>query len=171
MTDAAKQEILNRLARLRQLAPDMSGIIQNLELLVAGPVDGSIFDPHNRKLLGSLEQIVTELDHSIRERTAEKKWSEEAPWEFATDGYLKVFCRAITEAMVRQFGITEDEAVARINREFKRCSFRDGYGLLDTQPAEYWANETYYTEESFWWIEGENRESLGLGPREPRPFP
>ena len=97
----------------------------------------------------------------------------QTPWRFQTDAELDSFCRGIAVEMVARFGIPEAEAIGRINRHWDGHDFLGcKYGwLIYHETEEYWAHLVYLGNDSFWWIEGEKREQLGLGPVLPTPFP
>lgn len=97
----------------------------------------------------------------------------ESPWQFVTDAKSDTYCRMIVAAMIRLFGMAEEEAIGRINRSWgaRGLSFLGEFDLIYHELPEDWANRLYWTDESFWWVTGEARESLGLGPPIPRPYP
>ena len=97
----------------------------------------------------------------------------DAPWQFPTDAELDAFCREVARELVTQFGITEAEAIGRINREWKdRNWLGSEYGwIVYHEPADEWARDIYYGKETAWWVEEEHRARLGLGPVAPKPYP
>lgn len=96
----------------------------------------------------------------------------ETRWQFPTDTELDAYCREIAGELVARFGISEEEAVGRINRDWRprHCLGPHVY-LVYHETPEYWATEIYYGKDSYWWIAPEKREHLGLGPVEPAPYP
>ena len=96
----------------------------------------------------------------------------ELPWLFPTDAELAAFCCEIADELVTRFGISEEEAVGRINRDWRlRYCLGPHVYLAYHETPEYWAQEIYYGKDSRWWMAPEDRERLGLGPVEPLPYP
>ena len=67
MIEPTRQEILDRLAHLSELAPDLrfGQLIANLTLLAVGPFDQHLWDLEDEQLLGAIRQL--EGDLSLRE--------------------------------------------------------------------------------------------------------
>ena len=63
MTDPTRCEILDRLARLSELAPDMrfGQLVANLAFMAAGPWDRSLWDLEDEQLLGAIRQFEADL--------------------------------------------------------------------------------------------------------------
>ena len=63
MIEPTRQEILDRLARLSELAPDIrfGQLIANLAFLAAGPWDQTLWDLEDEKLVGAMRQMETDL--------------------------------------------------------------------------------------------------------------
>jgi len=63
MTDSARQEILSRLGRLSELAPDFrfGQLIANLAFLAAGPWDQTLWDLEDDRLLDAIRQMESDL--------------------------------------------------------------------------------------------------------------
>lgn len=63
MIEPTRQEILTRLARLSELAPDMrfGQLIANLTFMAAGPWDQTLWDLEDEKLVGAIRQMETDL--------------------------------------------------------------------------------------------------------------
>jgi hypothetical protein len=59
MIEPTRQEILTRLARLSELAPDMrfGQLIANLAFLVAGPWDQTLWDLEDDRLVEAIRQL------------------------------------------------------------------------------------------------------------------
>ena len=91
------------------------------------------------------------------------------PWRFLTDAHADAFCREIAGEMVRLFGITEGEAVGRINRGWGHL--HEFLPLAIHETPAYWASHMYFGADSFWWVGEDTRERLGLGPLVPQPYP
>jgi len=64
MTSTTRREILDRLARLSELAPDMrfGQLIANLATLAEGPWDETLWNLEDEKLLAAARQLVADLD-------------------------------------------------------------------------------------------------------------
>lgn len=63
MIEPTRQEILARLARLSELAPDMrfGQLIANLAFMAAGPWDQTLWDLEDASLLGAIRQLEVDL--------------------------------------------------------------------------------------------------------------
>jgi hypothetical protein len=63
MIEPTRQEILDRLARLSELAPDMrfGQLIANLAFMAAGPWDQTLWDLEDDKLVGAIRQMEGDL--------------------------------------------------------------------------------------------------------------
>jgi hypothetical protein len=69
------------------------------------------------------------------------------------------FCREIAEEMVRTFGISHAEAVARVNRQWSEPgpsgrfprTWIVGLNLAYHQTPDDWAGDIYYGKDSHWW--------------------
>lgn len=71
MIEPTRQEILTRLARLSELAPDMrfGQLIANLTFMAAGPWDQNLWDLADEQLVGAIRQM--ESDFSKRTEQAQ----------------------------------------------------------------------------------------------------
>ena len=74
----------------------------------------------------------------------------------------------IVGEMIRLFGISETEAVSRINRQWGRLRFSGPDEVVYHEDAETWAKNIYYGHESAWWFDGQERERRGLPPLTPK---
>lgn len=63
MIEPTRQEILTRLARLSELAPDMrfGQLIANLAFMAAGPWDQTLWDLEDEQLVGAIRQLESDL--------------------------------------------------------------------------------------------------------------
>lgn len=63
MIEPTRQEILTRLARLSELAPDMrfGQLIANLAFMAAGPWDQTLWDLEDEQLVGATRQMESDL--------------------------------------------------------------------------------------------------------------
>ncbi len=63
MIEPTRQEILDRLARLSELAPDMrfGQLIANLAFMAAGPWDQTLWDLEDETLIGAIRQMEGDL--------------------------------------------------------------------------------------------------------------
>lgn len=81
---------------------------------------------------------------------------------FQTDDHTKYACEEIVGEMVKLFGISTDEAIARINEAWDGLSIIGPDDLIFHETTGYWAHNIYYGKDSRWWLFPE-----GL---EPRPY-
>jgi hypothetical protein len=72
MIEPTRQEILTRLAKLSELAPDMrfGQLIANLAFLAAGPWDETLWDLEDDQLIGAIRQMESDLTQRIAEPEA-----------------------------------------------------------------------------------------------------
>lgn len=84
-------------------------------------------------------------------------------FEFETDIQSLQFCEAIVAQMVVLFGITTNEAIARINRDWHGLKFVGSEDMIYHEDEDYWAKTIYYGKGSNWWL---SPPSL-----KPRPYP
>lgn len=63
MTDPTRRELLTRLARLSELAPDMrfGQLVANLAFMAAGPWDQTLWDLEDDRLLAAVRQFEADL--------------------------------------------------------------------------------------------------------------
>lgn len=76
-------------------------------------------------------------------------------FEFTTDQEAFEFCMEIANVMVRDFAITTDEAIARMNRLWRGLSFGGPEELLFHELPETWAYDIYFGKGSAWWTKPE----------------
>ena len=71
MIEPTRQEILERLERLSELAPDMhfGQLIANLALIAAGPFDQTLWDLEDEKLVGAIRQLEADLSRRVSPAT------------------------------------------------------------------------------------------------------
>lgn len=70
MIEPTRQEILARLARLSELAPDMrfGQLIANLAFMAAGPWDQTLWDLEDEQLVGAIRQMESDFSQRTSER-------------------------------------------------------------------------------------------------------
>ena len=61
------------------------------------------------------------------------------------------YCKAISESMQKEFQLSEDDAVRRINEKWQGHSF-ENEELLFHEPPEFWAYDIYYRHVKRWWL-------------------
>jgi hypothetical protein len=63
MIESTRQEILVRLARLSELAPDLrfGQLIANLAFMAAGPWDQTLWNVEDEQLVGAIRQMESDL--------------------------------------------------------------------------------------------------------------
>ena len=89
---------------------------------------------------------------------------------FETDEQAEVFCDKIANHMVSFFGISQDEAITRINQQWKGQAIV-GLDIVYHKDPEIWAKDIYWGKDSYWWLQAEVRERLNLPSVKPRPLP
>jgi hypothetical protein len=69
MITSTRHEILSRLGRLSELAPDMrfGQLIANLAFMAAGPWDQSLWDLEDDRLLAAIQQLEADLTRRATE--------------------------------------------------------------------------------------------------------
>lgn len=72
-------------------------------------------------------------------------------FKFETDAKSQAFCESIAHEMVRLFGISSDEAVGRINKEWRNQSIV-GDDIIYHETEDYWAKNIYFGKSSEWWL-------------------
>jgi hypothetical protein len=82
---------------------------------------------------------------------------------FETDGQSAAFCEAIARLMVELFGITHEEAIGRINRDWCGLKIVGPDDVIYHEDETYWAKTIYYGKGSNWWLNPANLK--------PRPYP
>ncbi len=82
---------------------------------------------------------------------------------FETDQQSEEFCLRIAQEMMMLFGITELEAIGRINRQWQGQKIVGPDLMIYHEDEEFWAKTIYYGPGVYWWL-GEE----GL---DPQPFP
>lgn len=88
-------------------------------------------------------------------------------YKFETDYHSEDRCDAIARKMVILFNISKEEAIARVNQQWKGQSFINDW-TLDHIDTDEWAKNIYWESDSYWWITGETREQLKLPPLTPK---
>ena len=75
MIEPTRQEILTRLARLSELAPDMrfGQLIANLAFMAAGPWDQTLWDLEDEQLVGAVRQMEFDLTQRTNEAGLTKR--------------------------------------------------------------------------------------------------
>jgi len=75
MIEPARQEILDRLTRLSELAPDMrfGQLIANLAFMAAGPWDQTLWNLEDEKLVGAIRQMENDLSQRTPDASAVKR--------------------------------------------------------------------------------------------------
>jgi len=84
-------------------------------------------------------------------------------FEFKTDAQSLTFCENIIARMMILFGITVEEAISRINRDWRGLKLIGAEDVIYHEDEEYWAKTIYYGKGSNWWLNAQNLK--------PRPYP
>lgn len=69
MIEPTRQQILERLARLSELAPDMrfGQLIANLAFMAAGPWDQTLWNLEDDRLLEAIRQLEADLSQGVED--------------------------------------------------------------------------------------------------------
>jgi hypothetical protein len=68
-------------------------------------------------------------------------------YEFAVDQDSRHFCDDVVEIMMSVFDITEEEALARVNKHWRGQNFaRFDAPIYHSGPPEFWARRVYYVD-------------------------
>jgi len=81
----------------------------------------------------------------------------------AGDAEAMAFCWQVADEMAVLFGISLQEAVARVNRHWSQAGADGrvprvwvvGLDLVYHEEADYWAHRIYYGPDSLWWLPGQ----------------
>ena len=90
---------------------------------------------------------------------------------FRFDAEACAYLIEIIEAMMTRFGITREEAIARIAHEWSHVDAIIGEDLMYHELPSYWAHHFYFGKASFWWVKPEVRATLNLPDLKPLPLP
>ncbi len=85
------------------------------------------------------------------------------------DPEAQEFCEKIVSEMVSLFSITQEEAVSRVNLQWKHLRAIGGKEeLIYHEDEKFWAQEIYYGPDSYWWLEDKARSERNLPKLAPR---
>ena len=76
-------------------------------------------------------------------------------YNFTTDALAEEFMDEIAVRMVELFGITEDEAIERINEHWRGQSIAGEDDMIYHEDEDFWAKTIYYGPNKMWWLEDE----------------
>lgn len=76
-------------------------------------------------------------------------------FDFVTDEESAAYCEMIVEHLIVWFGISEEEAVGRINRHFQGLAILGEVTAFYHEMPEDWAGFIYYESGVHWWVKGE----------------
>jgi hypothetical protein len=82
---------------------------------------------------------------------------------FPTDAKGQDFCEEIVLEMINLSQISEDEAVGRINRQWRRTEITGLKNIVYHEDSTYWAKNIYFGHDSHWWKDEKNAK--------PQPYP
>jgi hypothetical protein len=77
-------------------------------------------------------------------------------FEFETDSQSAAFCHEIARQMVELFGIPLEEAIGRINRDWKGLKIVGPDDVVYHEDEAYWAKTIYFGKGSNWWLNPPN---------------
>jgi hypothetical protein len=73
---------------------------------------------------------------------------------FVTDTDSEAYCLKIVASLIRQFGITREEAIGRVNRAFLGQSLLGPMDWVYHEIPDDQARFIYYKSGVHWWLEG-----------------
>jgi hypothetical protein len=73
---------------------------------------------------------------------------------FQTDDRSEAFCNEIVDELVKQFAISEQEAVGRVNRKWAKLGRIVEPNYIYHESPGDWAKMIYYGKSSKWWKGG-----------------
>ncbi len=76
-------------------------------------------------------------------------------FKFITDKESQYFSEEIVREIIVQFGVSEREAVGRINQLWEGQEVI-GDSVVYHEEPDYWAKVVCYGADCFWWVEGES---------------
>lgn len=65
------------------------------------------------------------------------------------------FCTKIASIMMQEFGISKEEAFARVNWNWAHSGGIVGRDIAYHESEQYWAYNMYYGKDSTWWVSTE----------------
>ena len=72
-------------------------------------------------------------------------------FEFRTTEEAFDFCKEIAECMIKDFGISQEEAIGRINQAWRNSHFDEEWDIRFHELPETMAYMLYYGPDSQWW--------------------
>jgi hypothetical protein len=72
-------------------------------------------------------------------------------FKFPLDKESYRYCLEIVDEMIRQFGISKEEAIGRINHEWSGAEFIGDDHVYYHEDPDEWAKDIFYGKDSFWW--------------------
>jgi hypothetical protein len=85
-------------------------------------------------------------------------------FSFTTGEKSDAYMKAIVGEMIRLFGISEDEAIGRLNEKWRGLAFTDEEDELIRETPSWWAKNAYFGHDSAWW-------SMNESELKPLPYP
>lgn len=66
---------------------------------------------------------------------------------------MQEFCEEIIGIMLKEFGISREEAIARINSQWGHLDtlYESNSSAILHDTSDFWAYEIYYGGSSYWW--------------------
>lgn len=84
-------------------------------------------------------------------------------FDFNTDEESQLYCEEIVREVIRLFGLSEEEAIGRLNQALSGLDMTGENSIYENTP-EWWAKTLCYPPNILWWNEDESKLPL-------RPFP
>jgi len=64
---------------------------------------------------------------------------------------MQEFCEEIIGLMLKEFGISREEAIARINSQWGHLDTLNEDSVVLHDTSDFWAYDIYYGSDSHWW--------------------
>ncbi|TDF35465.1 hypothetical protein EYS14_18780 [Alteromonadaceae bacterium M269] len=89
---------------------------------------------------------------------------------FETDKESYEFCIDVIKTLSHGFGMSENDALTLINKEWRHIGFFNKEHVFHHESAEYFANELFFGHDSYWWLNEKLRSTKGLTPLKQAPL-
>ena len=113
--------------------------------------------PEHTRILGIVRTALDALnlgmrldDGSHEDRPVRGDAPRTRRYAFLLNDEARAFCDQIVDSLVARFGIDEQEALGRVNRQWTAFDFQTE-DVRYHETADFWASDIYYGADSVWW--------------------